>query len=243
MGGNGEAPGRSSQCPDTPSCHAECSPGEEGVPGELSCRFIQRAFPCPHYLCMPFPLFPTELLLGSRCVTPQLPLWKEVGPWEGIFPPPGVGRRFRAAGGSQGHLLVSPPLSLHQFSGKFCGNLCHYLKPGQTEEGRAKFWGKRGPSETVSSRRTVPTQQPHGTLVHWRGTLRSRLHGNPAENKNRACAWSEAPFHRQDSGSPRRRGDQPGELCLLPVPGLTRPAPGAPPLGPTLPWPFLTPFL
>ena len=118
------------------------------------------------------------------CAPAAAPL--EVGPWEGALPgplAPALGRE-----GIQGcrRILVSPPLSLHQFSGKFCGYLSHYLKPGWTEEGRAEVWGSCGKSETVPSSSTVTAGQPHPTLVHRERAPKSGL---DTETPSRTKDW------------------------------------------------------
>lgn len=63
VGGNGDAPGRSisDQVPPV----AVPSPALGGIPGEIPCCFFQKAFRCPHQLCMTdTSLSPQSLCLG-----------------------------------------------------------------------------------------------------------------------------------------------------------------------------------
>lgn len=85
MGGDGEAPGRSTQCPVTPSPVAVLSPALGSILGELLCCFFQRAFWYPHQLCMTdTSVSPQSLCLGL-CVCDHAAAALEVGAWEGAF--------------------------------------------------------------------------------------------------------------------------------------------------------------
>lgn len=124
VGGNEEVPGGSSQCPDTPTCHAECGPGEGGIPEEFSRCFVQRAFSCPHHLCMPdtIPPSPQSLCLGL-CVCDPAAAALEVGPWEGDFPNPSA--LCPGLGGDSG--LQEDPEST-----SWCPHLCHSITPQES---------------------------------------------------------------------------------------------------------------
>lgn len=125
----------------------------------------------PEPLPMPAPLhagppLSSQSLCLGLCVRDPAAAPLEVGSWEvpSRLPPPSAlgGEGIQGCRGVLIHLLVSPPLSLHQFSGKFCGSLSHYLKPWVDRgRGRAEVEGGGGKSETVPSRRTVITERPH----------------------------------------------------------------------------------
>lgn len=108
VGGDEEAPGRSTQCPATPSPVAVPSPALGSILGELPCCFFQRAFWYPHQLCMTdTSVSPQSLCLGL-CVCDHAAAALEVGPWEGAFlvPQPWVGR------GPGYRTVLSPPPGL-----------------------------------------------------------------------------------------------------------------------------------
>lgn len=110
VGGDGEAPGRSIQCPATPSPVAVLSPALGNILWELPCCFFQRAFWYPHQLCMTdTSVSPQSLCLGL-CVCDHAAAALEVGPWEIAFlvpqPMPWVGR------GPDYRRVLSPPPGL-----------------------------------------------------------------------------------------------------------------------------------
>lgn len=127
---------------------------------------------------------------GLRKVPSQFPQPSALG-WEGI---------------QDCKRIPSPPSGLtasvtHQFSGKFCGNLSHYLKPGGQRRG-----GLRSEEGVANQRLSQVELSLQGSLILTlsleEDTQEQPEHINPTENKKPAHAWSkQSPFPCQDSES------------------------------------------
>lgn len=125
VGGDGEAPGRSIQCPVTPSPVAVLSPALGSILGELLCCFFQRAFWYPHQLCMTdTSVSPQSLCLGL-CVCDHAAAALEVGAWEGAFLVPQP-----SALGWEGTWLQEGPEST-----SWSHHLCHSINSQESSAG------------------------------------------------------------------------------------------------------------
>lgn len=148
---------------------------------------------CPESLPTPTPPLharhcpprPTEPLLGSTCVTLRLPLWKEVGPWEGAFPslpglrpPPGGQEAVQGCGRilspTPGFPTSVPPSVLR----KVLRESLPLLETLGRQRRRGPSSGESSVNQRLSPQReqSVSTERPRGALAHWGRTLSSILH-------------------------------------------------------------------